>query len=97
MKWLRRLLLSASPEAGEAVALRLEVRCARCGELIGIRVDTRYELRHDVENDRDVRVLDKDVLGVRCSALLHVHAVLAADLTVLSHEVLGGELVRLSR
>ncbi|MDR7420302.1 MAG: hypothetical protein QN178_15475 [Armatimonadota bacterium] len=61
-----------------------------------MRVDTRYELRHDREHGREVRVLDKDVLGTRCFALLHVHAVLASDLSVLSHQVSGGEFISLS-
>jgi hypothetical protein len=98
MWWFRRLL--ARPAAAgreEGSGLRLEVRCARCGEHITVRVDTQYELRQDVEDGQEVRVLDKDLLGTRCFALLHVHAVLAPDLTVRSHEVSGGELVSLSR
>jgi hypothetical protein len=54
-------------------------------------------LRQDVENGQDVWVLDKDLLGTRCFALLHVHAVLGPDWSVRAHEVSGGELVSLSR
>ncbi|OFX29062.1 MAG: hypothetical protein A2Z07_07490 [Armatimonadetes bacterium RBG_16_67_12] len=86
-----------SGESGDAAALWLEVRCERCREIIRTRVDTRYELRQDVENGQEVRVLDKDLLGTRCFALLHVHALLAPDLSVLSHQVTGGELVSLGR
>jgi hypothetical protein len=96
MSWLRRLFGGGAGASGDAGALWLEVRCARCAETIRVRVDTRHELRHDTENGREIRVLDKDLLGTRCFALLHVHAVLAADLSVLSHEVSGGELVSLS-
>jgi hypothetical protein len=96
--WFTRLFGRRSDAAGDGgPALRLRVRCTSCGEEIEVRVDTRYELRQDVEDGQDVRVLDKDLLGTRCFALLHVHAVLAPDLSVRSHEVTGGELVSLSR
>lgn len=98
MRWFRRLFERPAAAGGQGgPGLRLEVRCARCGELISVRVDTQYELRQDVEDGQEVRVLDKDLLGTRCFALLHVHAVLAPDLTVRAHEVVGGELVSLSR
>jgi len=83
--------------AGEetAPALLMDVRCSKCGEVIQVRVDTRYELRQDVHGGREVRALDKDVLGTGCFALIHVHAVLAPDLTIIGQEVSGGELVGL--
>jgi hypothetical protein len=95
--WLRRLLRGAAARDAGGEALWLEVRCGKCGEIIRTRVDTRSELRQDVEDGQEVRVLDKDLLGVRCFALLHVHAVLAADLSVVSQRVSGGELVSLGR
>ena len=96
MSWLQRLLGRGPGAADDREAgLWLEVRCGKCGEVIRVRVDTRYELRQDVENGQDVRVLDKDLLGTRCVALLHVHVVLTPDLSVRAHEVTGGELIRL--
>ncbi|MDR7549465.1 MAG: hypothetical protein QN131_05925 [Armatimonadota bacterium] len=98
MKWLRRWL--APPErqdAGRPTAFLLDVRCGMCGEVITVRVDPRYELRQDLEDGQDVRILDKDVMGSRCFALLHVHAVMTPDLTLRAHEVSGGELVGLRR
>ncbi len=98
MRWVKRLFARpVTAGGGDDQGLRLEVRCARCGEHITVRVDTQYELRQDVEDGQEVRVLDKDLLGTRCFALLHVHAVLAPDLTVRSHEVSGGEFVSLGR
>jgi hypothetical protein len=96
--WLARLIGRRDDRGGEGgAALRLQVRCAACGEVLDVRVDTRYELRQDVEDGQDVRVLDKDLLGTRCFALLHVHALLAPDLSVRAHEVTGGQLISLSR
>jgi hypothetical protein len=98
MSWLQRLLGRGPGTADDRGAgLWLEVRCDRCGEVIRVRVDARYEVRQDVEHGDDVRVLDKDLLGTHCSALLHVHAVLTPDLSVRSHEVTGGALIRLDR
>jgi hypothetical protein len=95
MNWLQRLLGRQSDASDDGATLWLEVRCGRCGETLRIRVDTRYELRQDVESGQDIRVLDKDLLGTRCFALLHVHAVLTPELRVLAHEVTGGELISL--
>jgi hypothetical protein len=94
MRWFDRLVRFAARDPG-GPALWLEARCQKCGELIRVRVDTRYELRHDVEEGREVRILDKDLLGTRCFALLHVRVVLAPDLSVVSHQVSGGDLVSL--
>ncbi|MDR7544609.1 MAG: hypothetical protein QN120_10240 [Armatimonadota bacterium] len=96
--WLRRLVARGAGGADEdAAALWLEVRCTRCGEVLRVRVDTRYELWQDVEDGVEVHVLDKDLLGTKCFALLHVHAVLAPDFSVRSHQVTGGEFLSLSR
>jgi hypothetical protein len=97
MSWLGRLFRADRRAESPEPALWLEVRCQRCAEVIRVRVDTRYELRQDVENGEEVRVLDKDLLGARCFALVHVHAVLAPDLSLRAHEVTGGELVSLRR
>lgn len=97
MEWFRRLVRFAAARDAGGQALWLEVRCGKCGEVLRVRVDTRHELRQDVENGQEIRVLDKDLLGTRCFALLHVRAVLTPDLSVLSHQVSGGELVSLGR
>jgi hypothetical protein len=91
MKWLKRIF--ARGDQNTSPAFLLDIRCDKCGEVIQVRVDPRYELREDVQDGREVRALDKDVMGTRCFALIHVHAVLASDLTVLAQEVTGGELV----
>lgn len=93
MRWLRRAFSRGGQHASRAILL--DVRCGKCGEVIQVRVDPQYELRQDLQDGREVRFLDKDVLGTRCFALIHVHARLAPDLTLLAQEVTGGELVRL--
>ncbi len=93
MRWLRRAFNRGGQHASRAILL--DVRCGKCGEVIQVRVDPQYELRQDLQDGREVRFLDKDVLGTRCFALIHVHALLAPDLTLLAQEVTGGELVGL--
>ncbi len=93
MRWLRRAFTRGGQDVSNA--LLMDVRCSKCGEVIQVRVDPQYELRQDLQDGREVRTLDKDVLGTRCFALIHVHALLAPDLTLLAQEVTGGELVGL--
>ncbi len=93
MRWIRRAFTRGSGDTTRA--LLLDVRCSKCGEVIQVRVDPQYELRQDLQDGREVRTLDKDVLGTRCFALIHVHAQLAPDLTLLAQEVTGGDLVGL--
>jgi hypothetical protein len=96
--WFRRLVGREGGRGQEArAALWMDVRCNRCQEVIGVRVDPTYELRQEAEAGRQVKILDKDVLGTGCFALLHVHAVFTQDLTLLEHHVAGGELVDLRR
>jgi hypothetical protein len=95
MNKFRRLFARAGSEA--SAAFWLDVRCGRCGEVIHVRVDPRYELRQEVQDGREVRALDKDVMGTGCFVLIHVHAVIAPDLTILAQDVIGGELVGLRR
>ncbi len=91
MRWLGRAFTRGGQHASSAILL--DVRCSKCGEVIQVRIDPQYELRQDMQDGRDVRTLDKDVLGTRCFALIHVHALLASDLTLVAQEVTGGELV----
>ena len=93
MRWFRRAFTRGGQHASSAILL--DVRCSKCGEVIQVRVDPQYELRQDLHEGRDVRALDKDVLGTRCFALIHVRALLGPDLTLLAQEVTGGELVSL--
>jgi len=98
VKWLRRWLTRMGQGgAGRATAFLLDVRCGQCGEIITVRVDPQYELRQELEEGQDVRILDKDIMGTRCFALLHVHAVLAPNLALRAHEVTGGDLVGFRR
>jgi hypothetical protein len=65
--------------------------------VIRVRIDPRYELRQDMQDSRDQRILDKDIMGTQCFAPIHAHVELAMDLTVLASDVSGGEFVNLSR
>jgi hypothetical protein len=92
MKWLRRLF--GTRPAAPGASLWLEVQCARCGESIRVRVDPRYELRTDERDGREIQVLDKEIIGSQCYALIHAHLELGRDLAVVEQTVTGGHLVR---
>ncbi len=84
----------------EAAALYFGVKCARCGEIIRVRADKRYDLEEDYEVQADGisgYTLHKEVLGQRCPRLLHLTVRFDRAKRIVAQEVAGGELVDLER
>lgn len=51
------------------------VRCSRCGEVVRVRADRRYDLQQDFDPSGDTvqgYVLNKEVLGSRCQQLMYL-------------------------
>lgn len=92
-----------------APALRLAVKCAKCGEIITTRIEKAYELeaeydlchgRQAEEEDDEAReprpsgfVLHKEMIGANCQNLIQVEMHLDAQRGMISRSVEGGELV----
>ena len=97
MSVLRRLgALFGGSRSEDANALRFAVRCSRCGEVIRVRADKRYDLEQEFadEDDRVVGyTLHKEVLGNRCPRLVQVTMRFDRARREVSREIEGGEFV----
>ena len=92
-----------------APALRLVVKCGKCGELIQARVEKAYELESEYENnghkvaeDEEPRptgyTLCKELIGARCQNLVHLILHLDANTCIATRSmtVEGGEVVEIA-
>lgn len=87
----RRLFGGAATE--ETQALIFFVRCDRCGEIIRVRADRRWDLLQELGEGSSGYSLHKDVLGTRCNALLHVLVRFDDAYRITHQEVQGGRFV----
>ena len=88
-------------------ALRLAVRCGRCGEIIRTRIEKAYEFEaeyeatngHQTDDQGEPKpsgfVLHKELLGVQCQQLVRVTMHFDAGRGVAHRQVEGGELVEI--
>jgi hypothetical protein len=70
------------------------VQCGRCGEVIRVRADPRYDLNQDFDEasgDFTGYVLRKEVLGNRCPRLMQLEVRFDRGRRELSRSVEGGE------
>jgi hypothetical protein len=100
---LRRALLGAEAESacGTAPALQVEVRCAKCGEVIRARVDKMHELQCEYgdsgvgEPDQEPHpisyVLTKELVGARCQNLVHLSVRFDSRSRLIEKHIEGGE------
>lgn len=89
-------------------ALKLVVRCARCGELIQTRIEKAYEVEaeydpapgHPGTEDEEPKpigfTLHKEMLGTQCQQLVQVELRFGATKHVVHRQVDGGELVEIT-
>ena len=94
MWWLRRLF--ARPRGREADnALWLRVRCDRCGEVIDLRVDRRYDVASnllDPGEEGPAYTMHKDVVGDRCFRRIGVSLGFDRHMNIVEQNVRGGRL-----
>jgi len=93
MRALRRLAAlfrggTAFPGPGDA--LTFSVRCGRCGEIIRVRADRRWDLLQEFGDGVTGYTLHKDVLGVRCNQLMHMRVVFDLHYRIIEQDVEGG-------
>ena len=100
---LRRALLGteAEPSGGTAPALHIEVRCAKCGEVIRARVDKMHELQceygdngmsdPDQEPHPISYVLTKELVGANCQNLIHLSVRFDSRSRLIEKHIEGGE------
>ena len=79
--------------AGDANAYWVYVQCAKCGEALKVRVDRRYDLMQEFEDQDRVSgySLHKDIIGSnRCFVPIQVTQRLDAGHKVKSQEITNG-------
>jgi hypothetical protein len=86
MGLLKRLF--GAGESHDRDALWLYVRCDYCGQKLKIRVDRRFDLRHDFE--RGGYKLDKEIMDGTCFSLMMARLCFDAGQRILSQELEGG-------
>ncbi len=86
MSFLKRLLGGGEPRDRDA--LWLYVCCDYCGQKLKIRVDRRFDLRHDYE--RGGYKLDKEIMDGTCFSLMMARLRFDAGQRVVSQELEGG-------
>ena len=94
MWWLRRLF--SRPRGREADnALWLHVQCDRCGEVIDVRVDRRYDVASnllDPGEEGPAYTMHKDVVGDRCFRRISVSLRFDHRMKVVEQHIQGGRL-----
>jgi len=92
LRRLAGLLRGPSAGPGRGDALTFYVRCSRCGEVIRVRADRRWDLLQEYDEGVTGYTLHKDVLGVRCNQLMHLRVAFDPNYRVTEQDVEGGSL-----
>jgi hypothetical protein len=80
--------------SGEMYVMHIYVRCRRCGELIDLRMDRRFDLLPEYGQNLIVGYsANKDILGNKCYNLIRVHIDYNAEFRQRSFQVEGGTLL----
>ena len=100
MGFLERLgkLLSLGKVAGEGDphAFYLYVRCRSCGEKLRVRVDRRWDLEQDFDEESDrIRgyILNKDIMGKKCFKMMRVTMEFDPAYREISRTIEGGDFI----
>ena len=102
MSLLKRLgaLLGGGGAAGSDSATQFALKCRRCGEIVRVRADPRYDLEQEFGEDGDNvagYTLHKEVLGQRCPQLMRVTIRYDRGRRELEREAEGGDFVPLEQ
>ncbi|MGQ4808283.1 hypothetical protein NKDENANG_01664 [Candidatus Entotheonellaceae bacterium PAL068K] len=93
VRWLTRFF-GRRPRQTLDAALWIYVRCRRCGEVIRVRADRRYDLVSemlDPGEDGPAYTLHKDIVGERCFQRIAVDLALDHRQQVVGQQIAGGE------
>lgn len=94
MRWLRRLF-ARSPRQAADNALWLHLKCDRCGEVIRVRVDRRYDVASNLLDPGEAGpayTMHKDVVGDRCFQRISVTLGFDRRMNIVERQVHGGQL-----
>ena len=94
MGWLRRLF-SRPPGREADNALWLHVQCDRCGEVIDLRIDRRYDLASNLLDPGEAGpayTVHKDVVGDRCFRRISVTLGFDRRMNIVEQHIQGGRL-----
>ncbi len=90
---LRSILSGGGAAPGDTTAYWVYVQCDKCGEALKVRVDRRYDLMQEFEDQDRVSgySLHKDIIGSnRCFVPIHVMQRLDTSHKVKSQEITNG-------
>ena len=93
MRWLKRLFAPRRRQESDT-ALWLYVRCQRCGEVLRIRADRRYDLVSEMRDPGETGpayTLHKDIVGARCFQRIAVRLAFDRRLQLVEREIQGGQ------
>jgi len=97
MAWLKSLGSLFKPRpGGDGTGFYYWVKCRRCGEVLRVRADRRFDLEQDFGQDGDVvagYVLHKEVLGQRCPQLIQLEVRFDRSYREVARSAEGGEFV----
>jgi hypothetical protein len=97
MSFLKKIASALSPkDAGEGEALRVYVRCDKCGETIKTRIDLSHDLTPNYSAEGRVTdyVVRKVLIGSqRCFEPIEVKLTFDSQRRVSSREINGGQFI----
>ena len=73
--------------------LWLRVKCNKCAEEIGVRVDKAKDLQSGFSDSGPAFTLKKEILGNRCNNLMVAYLEFDRDGNIISQEVEGGQIL----
>ena len=88
-----KAILSSPGRDSDPNAYWLYVQCNKCGEVLRVRVDRRWDLAQEFGNNDRVsgHILNKDIVGSgRCFQAIHVHQELDGGYKVKKQEITNG-------
>jgi len=88
-------------ETASCPAMRVTVKCAKCGEAISVRVDKANDLLAEYDDTSDADepvapsgyVLRKEMVGRKCQNLVHFTMRFDGRRRIVGHEIQGGQFV----
>jgi hypothetical protein len=80
--------------SGEMYVMYIYVQCRRCGEIIALRMDRRFDLEQELGDTLVTGYsANKDILGRKCNNLMRVHIEYDRNFRTRNFQVEGGSLL----